>query len=116
MLEKTQNEIGFNDRNLRVRWLTLALMTKDFQKESKSKYYDELLDYTTPKFESQLRQNAMTNLLYLNPNDTNVLQTLTNATVHHKWQFSKFAREKIRTLLKKDKYKKFYTELLPKLP
>ncbi|MGK4568098.1 hypothetical protein [Flavobacterium sp. 3HN19-14] len=116
LLDKTQNETGFNDRNLRVQWLTLALMTKEYQKDSKSKFYDELLDYSTPKYESQLRQNAITNLFFLNPNDVNVLKALAAATVHHKWQFTKFARDKIRSLLKKEKYRTYYMELLAKLP
>ncbi len=116
LLEKSKNFVGMNDKNLRILWLTLALLTKEYNPDEKIKYYEELLDYTSAKFDSNVRQNAITNMLFVDPNDTNVLPVLVNATVHHKWQFTKFGRDKIRSLIKKEKYKTFYTELLAKLP
>lgn len=115
-LDKSRNWIGMNDKNLRILWLTMALATKDFEPENKLGYYDELLGYASPNYESSIRQNALINLLYINPNDTNVLRMLVNPLTHHKWQFSKFARDKIRELIKKEKYKLFFSELLPSLP
>lgn len=114
-LDKSRNWIGMNDKNLRILWLTMALATKDFEPENKLGYYDELLGYASPNYESSIRQNALINLLYINPNDTNVLRMLVNPLTHHKWQFSKFARDKIRELIKKEKYKLFFSELLPSL-
>lgn len=116
LMDKTRNFIGLNDKNLRIQWLTLALLTKEFEADKKTVYYQELLDYTGVDFESVVRQNALVNLLYLDANDTNALEALVYATVHHKWQFTKYARDKIRSLIKKEKYKTFYTDLLPKLP
>jgi len=115
-LEKSKTWIGMNDKNLRILWLTMALMSKDYEVENKLNYYDELLNYTTPKFESNVRQNSITNLLFIKPTDTNVLQALVNPLTSHKWQFSKFSRDKIRELIKKEKFKNFYLELLPTLP
>jgi aminopeptidase N len=114
-LDKSRNWIGMNDKNLRILWLTMALATKDFEPQNKLGYYDELLGYASPNYESSIRQNALINLLYINPNDTNVLRMLVNPLTHHKWQFSKFARDKIRELIKKEKYKLFFSELLPSL-
>ncbi len=114
-LNQSKDWIGFNDKNLRILWLTLALMTKDYQNENKVHFYDELLDYTTPAFESAIRQNALTNLLYLNPNDRNGLRNLVNALIHHKWQFTLFARNKIRELVKNERHKSYFEELLPAL-
>ncbi|HQX03491.1 MAG TPA: M1 family metallopeptidase, partial [Flavobacterium sp.] len=91
-LNQSKDWIGFNDKNLRILWLTLALMTKDYLNENKVNFYDELLNYSSPKYESSIRQNALTNLLFLNPNDQNILRNLANATTHHKWQFTLFAR------------------------
>ncbi|MBA4154784.1 M1 family metallopeptidase [Flavobacterium sp.] len=114
-LNQSKDWIGFNDKNLRILWLTLALMTKDFENENKVNYYDELLDYSSPKYESSIRQNALTNLLYLNPNDQNILLNLANATTHHKWQFTLFARNQIRELIKTERHKKYFEEMLPGL-
>ena len=114
-LNQSKDWIGFNDKNLRILWLTLALMTKDYQNENKVLFYDELLDYSSLKFESSIRQNALTNLLFLNPNDQNILRNLVNATTHHKWQFTLFARNQIRELVKTERHKKYFEEMLPSL-
>jgi len=114
-LDKSKTWIGMNDKNLRILWLTMALMSKDYEVENKINFYDELLNYTTPKFESVVRQNSITNLLFIKPTDTNVLKALVNPLTSHKWQFSKFARDKIRELIKKEKFKTYYLELLPML-
>ncbi|MGX7666776.1 M1 family metallopeptidase [Flavobacterium pedocola] len=116
LLNKTNSWIGLNDRNLRITWLTLALATKDYEKDKKVNFYDELLGYSTSRYEAGTRQYAIVNLLFLNKMDQNVLPNLVNALVHHKWQFTKFARDKIRELAKQEVFKKYFQELLPKLP
>jgi aminopeptidase N len=116
LLEKTKGNIGFNDKNLRIQWLTLALGTRSYEKDKKIEFYDELLRYTSPEYESSIRQNALENLLFFNPNDMNVLKALVSPLVHHKWQFVQFAREVIRTKIKRDNYREFYERLLPSLP
>jgi aminopeptidase N len=114
-LNQSKDWAGFNDKNLRILWLTLALMTENYENANKVNFYDELLAYSTPNYESGVRQNALTNLLFLNPNDQNILKNLVNATTHHKWQFTLFARNQIRELLKTERHKKYFQELLPSL-
>jgi aminopeptidase N len=114
-LNQSKDWVGFNDKNLRILWLTLALMTENYENANKVNFYDELLAYSTPNYESGVRQNALTNLLFLNPNDQNILKNLVNATTHHKWQFTLFARNQIRELLKTERHKKYFQELLPSL-
>jgi aminopeptidase N len=116
LLNKTKSNIGFNDKNLRIQWLTMALLEKNFEPSEKVKFYDELTDYASPKYESSIRQNALGNLIFIGPNDKNAMRLLVNPLVHHKWQFSKFAREKIRELIKYIAPRNFYEKLLPKLP
>jgi aminopeptidase N len=114
-LEKSKDWVGFNDKNLRILWLTLALGTKEYELDSKAKYYDELLNYCSPKFESSIRQNALENLLFINDKDKNVLPLLVNSLVSHKWQFYKFGREKIRLLLKNQNIRSYFDTLLATL-
>lgn len=116
ILNKTDGRVGLNDKNLRIQWLTLALTEKDFRPSEKVKYYDELLDYATPKYESPVRQNALESLIFIGPNDKNAMKLLINPLVHHKWQFSKFAREKIRALVKFIAPQTYFEKLLPELP
>lgn len=114
-LEKSKDWVGFNDKNLRILWLTLALGTKDYEMEIKAKFYDELLNYCSPKFESSIRQNALENLLFINEKDKNVFPFLVNSLISHKWQFSKFGREKIRLLLKIPNVKTYFETVVPNL-
>jgi len=109
------NWIGFNDRNLRILWLTLAYTAPEYRVAEKDKFYAELQDYASPKYESSIRQNALANLLYIAKPDPVVMKNLVNATLHHKWQFAKFGRDNIRALLKKPGYRLHFQELLPQL-
>ena len=95
-LTKAEKWIGNNDKSLRSLFLTFSIQNQSPEKE---KYYNELVDYTSPKYESSIRQNAIINALVINENDPIVLKNLVNATTHFKWQFTKFARDKIRELL-----------------
>ena len=95
-LTKAEKWIGNNDKSLRSLFLTFSIENQSPEKE---KYYNELVDYTSPKYESSIRQNAIINALAINENDPIVLKNLVNATTHFKWQFTKFARDKIRELL-----------------
>ena len=115
ILDKSKEWIGFNDNNLRILWLTLALGTKEYQMEAKAKFYDELLNYCNPEFETSIRQNAMENLLFINDKDKNVLPNLVNSLVSYKWQFSKFGKDKIRLLLKNPNIRNYLVQLLPNL-
>ncbi|UYW01881.1 M1 family metallopeptidase [Flavobacterium agricola] len=115
LLNQTKTWQGFQDKNLRITWLTLALLTDGYENASKIKFYNELLAYTTNQYESSVRQNAIVNLLFLNANDTNVLEGLVSGLQHHKWQFVQFCKNTIREQLKSPKYKIFYTQLVAKL-
>ena len=110
-LDKMDGRIGMNDKNIRILWLTMALVTADYKIDQKAAFYDELLDYTTDKYESAVRINAMETLLYINDKDSNVMKSLANSLVHHKWQLTKFGRDKIRLLLKNTLHRTFFVEL-----
>lgn len=115
-LEKSKHWMGFQDRNLRILWLTLALITVDYENQKKVDFYDELLSYASSKFDSNTRMNAFNNLLYINPNDTNIFKNLIEATTHHKWQFTLFARNRIKELFKSEVHLKYFQSALENLP
>ncbi|MEL1242873.1 M1 family metallopeptidase [Flavobacterium sp. DGU11] len=115
-LDKSNGWVGFNDKNLRILWLSLAYGAKDYRVADKEKFYAEIQEYSSPKYESTVRQNALANLLYLAKPDPVMLQNLVNAAGHHKWQFVKFAKDSIRGLLKKEGYRAQFESLLPSLP
>ncbi|AXG74767.1 M1 family peptidase [Flavobacterium arcticum] len=116
LLDLSDGWVGFNDKNLRILWLTLAYATPEYREAEKPEIYAELQGYASPRYESTVRQNALTNLLYINKPDPVVWANLVNATLHHKWQFAKFGRESIRTLLKRDGYRAFFEGIMSGLP
>ena len=115
LLEKSKTWVGFNDKNLRILWLNLALRTKDFVQQDKALLYDELLDFSSAKFEIETRQNAFKTLLFLDKNDKNVLPNLINALTSHRWQMVKFAKDNIRKMLKTTSFRDYFEKLLPNL-
>ena len=115
LLDISDTWVGFNDKNLRILWLTLAYTTKDYRTDKKEQYYAELQDYASPNYESSIRQNALSNLIYIGKQDDAVLINLARATKHHKWQFAKFGRDNIRKLLKEEGYREAFTNIMPEL-
>jgi aminopeptidase N len=100
-LEKTKGIIGLPNKNVRLVWLLLAILTKDYlTDDQKSTYGEELFGYTSPQYSFEIRQNAFSLLFEVFPLTDQNLLDLMNASVHHSWQFRKFARNMTDSLLK----------------
>ncbi|MQP52838.1 MULTISPECIES: M1 family metallopeptidase [unclassified Flavobacterium] len=97
--------IGNNDKSLRITWLKLAYETPEFENQ-RLDFYLELLHYASAQYESSIRQNALETLLSIDFMNKKVITQLFLATQHHKWQFTLFARTKIREFLKNPEYRK----------
>jgi aminopeptidase N len=113
-LEKSKDWTGFNDLNLRILWLSLAISTPEYA-ANKEKYLQELIDYSSPKYEATTRQNALEYLINFNVINEDILKNLVNATTHHMWQFSKFGRDNIRHFLKTTEIRATFQTILPSL-
>jgi aminopeptidase N len=109
-LRKTYKIFGNNDRSLQITWLSLAIDSEE-DEFIKGNMYHELLEFSSNKYESSVRQNALEVLLKINPNDVNVIASLFKATTHHKWQFTKFCRDTIREKLKNLEFRSRVEEL-----
>lgn len=112
-LEIAKDWVGKNDKDLRITFLTLYQTFPNADNTKKEVYFDELLSYTSPNFESSIRQNAIESAFHIAPQNETLLKNLVNATTHHKWQFTKFARDTIRDLLKLEGYRELFQKLLP---
>jgi aminopeptidase N len=114
-LETTEDIVGLPNKNLRLLWLTLALLTKDYQGDDSKRFFDELSGYTHPKYNFEVRQGAFYYLkevfLFTDQN----LKDLVRATNHHAWQFRKFARDTLDGLLKDLEYKRRILEVSEEL-
>jgi aminopeptidase N len=104
-LEQTKGIEGNNDKSLKLTWLKLKLVNGQNSENEQKQLLEELLKYASTDYESSIRQNALEILLDVNYVNPKVIEALFLATNHHKWQFTKFAREKIRTLLKQPDFR-----------
>ncbi len=101
-LNSTRGIYGFSDKNIRILWLTLALVTEDYEPHNSRKYYEELSGYTDVNFPFEVRQNAFRMLQeVVGFSDKNLLD-LIEAAQHHSWQFKQFSRRLIDLLLLED--------------
>jgi len=114
-LNKTKDVIGLPNKNVRLMWLTLAVLTDGYDARNTKRYFDELSGYTGPQYSFEVRQGAF---FYLKEafgfTEQNLLD-LAQATTHHAWQFKKFARNMLDELLKDEVYEERIRVLLHKL-
>jgi aminopeptidase N len=115
-LEKTKGITGLPNKNVRLLWLLLAILTKDYLNDSqKTEFARELFGYTSMENSFEVRQYAFSLISEVFPLTDQNLKDLVNASVHHSWQFRNFARNQIERLLKDDKQKARIHELSKEL-
>ena len=110
-LKQTKGIEGNNDKSLKLTWLKLKILKGQNSRFDQENSIDELLKYASVDFESSIRQNALDTLLEVNYENPKVIEALFLATNHHKWQFTKFARDNVRLLLKKPEYRSIVEKL-----
>ncbi|WP_299190147.1 M1 family metallopeptidase [uncultured Aquimarina sp.] len=115
-LEQTEDIIGFNDKNVRILWLVLALSTKEYQSEKHQDFYAELSGYSSSKHHFSTRENAFTYLESLQAFSDQSLIDLVDGAVHYNWRFRNFCRKVLDNLLKSPNFQKKYVDLKNNLP
>lgn len=115
-LEDTKDILGFNDKNIRILWLVLALSTENYQTDKHQQFYNELSGYTSSDYHFTTRENAFTYLESLNAFSDQSLTDLVDGATHYNWRFRDTCRKILNNLLKKEKYKKKYVVLKDSLP
>ncbi|MBW2961328.1 M1 family metallopeptidase [Mesonia aestuariivivens] len=104
-LEKLKNIEGFSNKNVRLLWLTLSLVTPEFQPENNSKLYQELSGYTTSKYAYEIRQNTFGFLYQIESFTKQNYLDLMQGSVHPVWRFRNFCRELLTKLASKEKHR-----------
>ncbi|OUR97703.1 aminopeptidase [Flavobacteriales bacterium 33_180_T64] len=110
-LQKTKAIIGFNDYNVRLLWLALHLNTVEYQPEKKQDILGELIGYSLPMQHFELRMNAFNYLKLLGGFEIESIKSLLEATKHHNWRFSKYAKNILIELEQQENYKVLIEEL-----
>lgn len=102
---KTDGIIGLPNKNVRLLWLTLALLTPDYNSELQQSYYNELNRYTSLDNHFEVRQLAFQYLSQIQAMNDETLVNLIDASEHHVWQFKKSSRNLLRELAKNESMK-----------
>ncbi|TYP70369.1 M1 family metallopeptidase [Aquimarina intermedia] len=110
-LQQTKDIIGFNDKNVRILWLVLALNTPNYNPSNHANYYQELSGYTSSKHHFSTRENAFMYLESLQFFSDEALLNLVDGAVHYNWRFRNQCREILDKLLQNPKYQKKYVVL-----
>ena len=114
-LEKTANIEGFSNKNVRMLWLTINLVSPEIDPEKTAEYYKELSNYTREYYPFEIRQNAFGYLYQLNAFSQQNLIDLLQAARHHTYRFRDFSRKLLDRLLENEEYREKFVVLMKQL-
>lgn len=115
-LDKMAEQQGFQDKNIRQLWLTLAIVTEGYKNEQKPGFFIELSSYTSPSYSFEIRQNAFQYLYGLNGFTRQNIKHLVEACLHHNWRFRNSSRELFELLLNDSESLTLIKSMLEELP
>ncbi|PWI29080.1 aminopeptidase [Flavobacteriaceae bacterium LYZ1037] len=104
-LSQTRGIVGFNDKNVRQLWLALALSTPLYKADEKENFLNELIGYSNPRYNFEVRLTAFNYLNSLGIFNETVFVNLVEASRHYNWQFKKYAKNMLEELSKNSNYK-----------
>lgn len=101
-LNETDGIMGFSNKNIRLLWLTLALVSPEYNPDLKALYFDELSGYTGSEHHFETRLIAFQYLKSIGGFTDIVLKNLVESCGHHVWHFKKSAREILSDFLQSE--------------
>ncbi len=115
-LDKTSTILGLPNKNIRLLWLILAIITPEYQPNLRNSNYLRLNEFTLPENHFETRQLAFQYLSDTSVLNEDALQSLLKATKHHVWQFKKSSRVLFKELYRLEHYKTKLDKLMTALP
>lgn len=101
-LNTTDGIVGFPNKNIRLLWLTLALVTPEYNPGKNAVYFEELSSYTGAEHHFETRMIAFQYLNNIGGFTDTVLKNLVESCSHHVWHFKKSARTILNDFLQSD--------------
>jgi aminopeptidase N len=98
-LDRTQDEVGWRGRNIRIKWLEIAITNGGWAFEK------ELKQYASPSYEFETRINAMHALKRLNLVDEQVIRNMMEGLFHWNFRIRNAARESLTCLYNQNQFK-----------
>jgi aminopeptidase N len=103
-LNLAKNWEGLN-YNLKLAYLTLNYVYNEEKNTSNEAVLSELIHFSKEPFDAKTRENALDVLIQFQAISDEVLLSLIDLSLHHKWQTVKYAKDTLRTLIKNPNYK-----------
>lgn len=97
-LDSVEHIEGNNQKNVRLLWLALAIVTPEYKEFEKQLFVNELINYTSKDFNFEIRQSAFNYLQMLNLWNNTALNNLVEASKHFNWRFRSYAKELVAQL------------------
>ena len=110
-LNETEGIIGFQNKNIRQLWLTLALITENYRNSEKELYLKELRHYSSPDYSFEIREQAFGYINELKLWDANTLKNLIEACVHPTWRFAKSSKEILSGVMQDEELQIMFKEI-----
>jgi aminopeptidase N len=110
-IEKTKDIEGFSNKNVKMLWLVINLVTPTEDVNSMRNYYEELSSYTRTYHPFEVRQNAFGYLFQINSFSRENLVDLLKGAQHHNTRFRDYSRKLLEELLTRQEYRMRYSEI-----
>ncbi len=111
VLDETKDIQGFQNKNVRLLWLVINLVSPEIASENKPDYFKELSGYTGKTLPFGLRQNAFGYLYQINAFTEQNLLDLLDGAQHHTYRFRNYCRSLLDKLLQEEEYRSKYVAL-----
>lgn len=105
-LDRTAEETGWRGRNIRIKWLELAI------ENGRENYIGELTDYTSGSYEFETRINSMLALKRLNILNEEIAGNMISGFLHWNYKIRNAARESLGYFYEQNKYSKLIDRVL----
>ncbi len=105
-LETTKNETGWRGKNIRMKWLEIAIQA------GQREYLRELTEYAGPHYEFETRMNAFQLLKRLNYLDKPAASNLISGYLYWNYKVSNAAKEVLLYFYQQDRYKELIDKTL----
>ncbi|WP_245668113.1 M1 family metallopeptidase [Flagellimonas zhangzhouensis] len=114
-LDETDDIVGFPNKNIRLLWLTLALVTPEYQPDKTPTYFQELTQYTGSAYHFETRLLAFQYLQNIGGFTPESLKNMIDACNHHVWHFKKSAIDMLNDYLQEEGNLTMVKSLYPSL-
>jgi len=105
-LSQTEEETGWRGRNIRIKWLEIAIENGGYAFEP------ELKNYTSPSYDFETRINAMNALTRLNLLDKQSLENIMEGLFHWNYKIRNAAKETLTFFSRQNKFRDMILQLI----